>query len=186
MEYYVQSKGTNKVTPYIHFITTEELRKDLLTRGLDPDSEEIKAQYKNLLWLSGSLEANISSFDITPTKKDALVHNEELHCVPPNTKWVTFLKFPCNDTATQLNTATTGLLSYPIPPVIICFIMCKEDKCFWKNIQMGGQIFVNMTHCHRELGLFWFVKYEQLLSFPCHKLADYLFCLQNWQMYISH
>jgi len=38
--------------PYIHFVTTKELIKDLKERGLNSYSEDVKQQYLNLLELS--------------------------------------------------------------------------------------------------------------------------------------
>ena len=109
LHYYTDSSDKSKVTPYVHFITTEELRKDLAQRGLDPDSKEIKGQYMNLMQLTGPLKVNVSSADISPSNRDTSGSSTKLYCLPPKNQIGDFLKFPFNETAKRLNSAMAGL-----------------------------------------------------------------------------
>ena len=96
-------------TPYVHFIITEELRKDLAQRGLDPDSEEIKGQYMNLMELSGPLKVNVNSADITSSNRDTSGSTSELYCLPLKKQYGDFLIIPFNVTAKRLNLTMVGL-----------------------------------------------------------------------------
>ena len=72
------------------------------------------------------LRVNVSSANITSSNKDALgTVTTELYCYPTNIEDFTFLKFPFNDTARQLNSATTGLILFDNP--LFKFID-KEDE----------------------------------------------------------
>ena len=113
---FYQSSTYRVSTPYVHFVTTRELIKDLASRGLDPESEEMKAQYMNLMKLTGPLKDSVSSGDIINSNKDASgAATTHLYCCPANIQDCVFLKFPFNDTARHLNSATTGLVIFDNP-----------------------------------------------------------------------
>lgn len=92
----------------MHFVTTEELKKDLVERGLDPDSEEIRLQYMNLLVLSTPLKRNGCLADVRAS-------DDDYRCLPESPD-ACFLKFPFTDTASRLNQATKDLvlLNHPL------------------------------------------------------------------------
>jgi hypothetical protein len=62
------------------------------------------------------LRVNVSSADITTSNKDASgTATTELFCHPTNIQDCAFLKFPFNDTARWLNSATYGLILFDNP-----------------------------------------------------------------------
>ena len=70
--------------PYLHFVTTEKLIKDLKERGLNPYSEEVKQQYLNLLELSVPIQMCVCLADIVIKLTDSLSINKLYPFVPKN------------------------------------------------------------------------------------------------------
>ena len=99
----------NPTGPYLHFVTTEELIKDLKDRRLNPYSEDVKQQYLNLLELSVPIRIHVCSADIVIELTDSLSIDELHPCVPKN-ETIKFLRFLFVEIAKNLNDASEGLV----------------------------------------------------------------------------
>jgi hypothetical protein len=102
LDWYQQTKLEKSSTPYVYFVTDNELIADALHRKENPDAPKVSATFMHLLKLEGLLKLTGNSGDV---KEVYLVKR----CLPKCKDTTPFLQFPFSDTGHRMNTATTDL-----------------------------------------------------------------------------
>src|SRR5919107_5203916 len=100
-----QAKKENASTPFVYFVTDDDMIQDAIRDGADPDAPENRAKFMHLLKLEGLLK-------LTGNSPDVMNPTAVQHCLPDRKDSTDFLRFPFSDTGLQLNLACTDLFLF--------------------------------------------------------------------------
>ena len=85
------AKNINAISPFVYFVTNEQLISDAIQSNKDPNAPETQATFMHLLKLEGLLKMTGTSEDVN----DVLLVE---HCLLDTNHNAGFLQFPFSDT----------------------------------------------------------------------------------------